>query len=370
MNFFNTAILMKIRDRYIAKTLLSYTLTVLLVWLSIYSFFNFLTELNNNVGESEYSIIEAFKYILLQVPEVAYGQASPVILLGCILGMGHLATTNQLIILRASGVSIIKITWIVLKNALIFIIIMIVIGEFIAPILSKYAENSRLISLGQTSVSKTQKGFWIRDGSSYINVKNNIDGKLFSDITVIEVNESKKIEKVIHSKDGIFDGRLLDMSGSVIFSIDDDALFNKITLKDESSYITQVSFDEDLIKSLEKKPKELSTLTIIKQIEFLSNNKLSSGVFEVELYKRLVKPLTLVAMILLAMLFIFGSTRDVTLGRKIFFGVAIGLSFEMLSRIGGALSLSLDFSPLLSFFLPTFVVMILSITFLIQKSIN
>ena len=37
---------MKIRDRYITKTLLSYTLVVLVVWLSIYSFFNFLTEIN------------------------------------------------------------------------------------------------------------------------------------------------------------------------------------------------------------------------------------------------------------------------------------------------------------------------------------
>ena len=35
---------MKIRDRYIAKTLLTYTLIVLVVWISIYSFFNFLAE--------------------------------------------------------------------------------------------------------------------------------------------------------------------------------------------------------------------------------------------------------------------------------------------------------------------------------------
>ena len=72
-----------------------------------------------------------------------------------------------------------------------------------------------------------------------------------------------------------------------------------------------------------------------------------------ELYKRLIKPVTLVAMILLAMLFIFGSTRDITLGRKIFFGVALGLSFEMLSRIASAMALSFDFNPLMSAILPS-----------------
>ena len=43
------------------------------------------------------------------MPEVTYSQASPVILLGCVLGMGHLATTNQLLIFRISGASILKL---------------------------------------------------------------------------------------------------------------------------------------------------------------------------------------------------------------------------------------------------------------------
>ena len=80
---------MKIKDRYIAKTILSYTLVVMLVWLSIYSFFNFLSELNS-VGKADYTILEAFQFILFQMPEVAYDQASALIVLGCILGMGHL----------------------------------------------------------------------------------------------------------------------------------------------------------------------------------------------------------------------------------------------------------------------------------------
>ena len=76
---------MKIKDRYIAKTIMTYTLVVMLVWLSIYSFFNFLSELDS-VGTANYTILEAFQYIILQMPEVAYEQASALILLGCILG--------------------------------------------------------------------------------------------------------------------------------------------------------------------------------------------------------------------------------------------------------------------------------------------
>jgi len=224
--------------------------------------------------------------------------------------------------------------------------------------------------MGNSSVSINQEGFWIRDGDNFINVKRNIDGKLFSGITVIEVNSSNKIERVIKSKNALFDGGSLDMSGSEIFSINESSSFDRISLKERNSYNKIVSFDEDLIDSLEKEPDDLSTWTLIKQIRFLSDNKLRSGVFEVELYKRLIQPITLIAMILLAMLFIFGSSRDVTLGRKIFFGVALGLSFEMLSRVASAMSLGLDFSPFLSSILPSVIVMFISIILLIKKSFS
>ena len=360
---------MKIKDRYIANTLLTYSIVVLLVWLSIYSFFNFLAELNS-VGTVNYTILEAFKYIVLQLPEVAYDQVSPVILLGCVLGMGHLATTGQLIILRASGISILKITWLTLKNAIIFLICLTLIGELVAPTLTTYAENERSNALGQNSLSKSQDGFWIRDGDNFINVENNVDGSLFNGITVIEVNKSNKIERVVESKSAIFDGQNINMDSTNIFSINSTNLFDDIALKERNLYKKRVAFDQDLIDSLEKEPKDLTTLTIVKQIQFLTDNKLRAEVFEVELYKRLVKPITLVAMILLAMLFIFGSTRDATLGRKIFFGVAIGLSFELISRIGGALALSFDFSPLLSAFIPAMAIMIIATIALINKSIH
>jgi lipopolysaccharide export system permease protein len=361
---------MKIKDRYIANTLLTYSIVVLLVWLSIYSFFNFLAELNT-VGTVNYTILEAFKYIVLQLPEVAYDQVSPVILLGCVLGMGHLATTGQLIILRASGISILKITWLTLKNAIIFLILITMVGELVAPILTTYAENERSNALGQKSVSSSKDGFWIRDGDNFINVKNNVDGSVFNDITVIEVNnESNKIERVVNSKSAIFDGQNINMESTNIFSINSSNLFDDIALKERNLYKKRVAFDQDLIDSLEKEPKDLTTFTILKQIQFLTDNKLRAEVFEVELYKRLVKPITLIAMILLAMLFIFGSTRDATLGRKIFFGVAIGLSFELISRIGGALALSFDLNPLLTTFVPAMAIMIIATTVLINKSIH
>ena len=360
---------MKIRERYIRKTLFGFTLVVLVIWLGIYSFFTFLSEMNS-IGQVNYTSLEVFRYIALLIPEVAYKHASPVILLGCVLGMGHLATTNQLIVLRISGMSIIKLTFLTMKTALIFVIAIIIIGEIFAPIASEEAERGRFKALDISIASQRQEGFWIRDGENFINVQKNIDGETFKDVTIIEVNSSNKISTVKTSEVVKFDGKSLDMKNTEIFSIDGSNDIDDISFKERNSYSQIVSFDQDLIDSLKKEPEELTTWNIIKRIQFLSDNKLRSGIFEVELYKRLIKPITLVAMILLAMLFIFGSSRDVTLGRKIFFGITLGLSFELLSRISGAMALSFDINPVMSTFLPTIVVMVIAITFLIQKSMS
>ena len=357
---------MKIRDRYINKTLRNYTLVVLLIWLSIYSFFNFLGELNS-IGQFDYTVLEAFKYIILQMPEVAYKQASPIILLGCVLGMGYLSTTNQLVVLQVSGNSVLKLTALTVRTALIFVFMIIAFGEYIAPIASEEAEKGRTKALGQSFASQNQEGFWIREGGNYLNVEKNIDGNHFVGVTIIEV-KSNKITSVVKSEDATFDGKSLKMDNTDIFSINNSTDIDEISHKERNSYNKIVSFDQDLINSLKKEPDELTTRNIYKQIQFLSDNKLNSGIYKVELYKRAIKPITLVAMILLAMLFVFGSTRDITLGRKIFFGVSLGLSFEMLSRIGGAMALSFDFNPMISAVVPTTVVMVIAITLLIRKS--
>ena len=55
--------------------------------------------------------------------------------------------------------------------------------------------------------------------------------------------------------------------------------------------------------------------------------------------------------------------------KNIFWG-SNRLSFELISRIGGALALSFDFSPLLSSFVPAIAIMIIATIVLINKSIH
>jgi lipopolysaccharide export system permease protein len=361
---------MKILDRYIVKTMAFYTLGVMLVWLGVYAFFNFINEVDN-IGQGNYTVIKAMVYVVLDLPSVIYAHSSVIILLGSLLAMGHLASTSQLIVVRGSGISIMQITATVVKTALVFITIVVLVGELIAPKATQYAENSRAKALGHNIQAKNQQGFWIKDNNAIIHVNKNFDGQLFGDVTLIKLKNFNTLESVTHADNAVFDGESLKLEKTNDYQISrNQEKFYNIDLDQFEQYQTQVSFDEEFIASLRKEPHDLSTWYLFKQIRFLSENNLASGAFEVEFYKRIVKPFTLVAMIVFSMLFIFGSLRDASLGKKVFLGLMLSLFFELFSRIGGVLSLRLDYNHFLIASMPTLVVLVFALILLKRKSVQ
>ncbi len=358
---------MKILDRYIAMTLLIYTLSVMGIWVGVYALFNFINEVDL-IGQQNYTIVSAIIYVVADLPAVIYSHSSVIILLGCLLGLGHLASTSQLIVVRSGGLSIMQIVQKVVIIALLFIFTVMLLGEFIAPVTEKYAESYKTKSLGYAVSNVSRQGFWLKNDDTIINVKKNFGGNIFGDVTLIKVNDKYQLDSVFYSKKAVFNKGNLNLEKAKHYQLKLDGKLTNIQSNDYQRYDTSVSFDQGLIDSLKKEPEELSSWELYRHMVFLDDNYLASGAFKVELYKRLVKPITLVAMLMMAMLFIFGSLRDATLGKKIFLGVVISLFFELSSRIGGVISLRFDYDPLFSASVPTIVALTIAFLLLKRKS--
>lgn len=360
---------MKILHWYIVKTMLHYTSAVMFIWLCVYGFFNFLDEVKL-IGQSSYSTWEATKYVLLDLFSVLYTHSSAVILLGSILSLGHLASTSQLIILQASGISILQITKTVIKGSLVFILIIVSLGEIVAPPLVEYAENNRAKALGERVSSQTDSGFWLKDKDTIIHVKEYSGSNFFKDVTLIDIFKSNEIEKITQSSHAILDEEILNLNNVQSYNLEQNKDQVKITQEEFAKYGTEITFDEDILEGLKKEPYKLSSWEIYKQINFLRLNNLETDLFEVELYKRIVRPITLVSMVLLSMLFVFGSLRDSTLGKKIFLGLIVSLLFEMISRFSGIASLRFELNHFLSVASPTLVVLFFSYILIRRKSLG
>lgn len=356
---------MKIIKRYITKTLLIYTLAVMVIWLSIYGFFNLIGEVNH-IGNADYTFVKAMIYVGFDLPSVLYAHAPMIILIGCVLALGHLVSTCEIVVLRAAGLSIMDITKIVVQWALIFIVGISVMGEGIAPTAFEYAEESRAKALGHSVVSKNQQGFWIKDKDYFLNVEKNFDGKLFHNITLIKLNAEGKLDEAIFAQQAHFDGHYLDLIDATIYKPNQQ--LTAILFNDKAQHKIQVSFNQSFIQSLKKKPDALPIWRLFEQMSFLVHNDLNADKFAVAFYQRLSRPLALIAMILLSALFIFSSRRETSMGKNIFLGVVLSLSFEMIFRFIGVVSLRFDVNHFFSNLTPILIILLLAMVLLQQKS--
>ena len=69
-----------------------------------------------------------------------------------------------------------------------------------------------------------------------------------------------RLREIINSESANFDGKSLNLNDTDIYSISSNNKFENIDLKERNIYNKSVAFDQDLIASLEKEPKDLSTI--------------------------------------------------------------------------------------------------------------
>src|SRR5690606_31081063 len=104
---------MRLLDRHIGKTVFISVLTVALIIVALDLLFAYIGELEDLEGG--YGAVEALTYIFLTLPRRLYDLLPMAALVGCLIGLGTLASNSELTIMRASGMSIARIMGAVLK---------------------------------------------------------------------------------------------------------------------------------------------------------------------------------------------------------------------------------------------------------------
>ena len=85
---------------------------------------------------------------------------------------------------------------------------------------------------------------------------------------------------------------------------------------------------------------------------YLQRQGLDAGPWELQFWKKLLGPLAVLSMVLVACSFIFGPLRSVTLGQRIITGVLVGLTFRYVQDAFGFASLVFHWSPLVALLIP------------------
>ena len=95
----------------IAKTMMLAILG-LVGMLAIFTFLEQMEDLDNN-----YTVINVGRFVVYSLPRLFYETIPYSALIGCLAGLGLLASTSELIVMRAAGISTWSIAWSAMKPA-------------------------------------------------------------------------------------------------------------------------------------------------------------------------------------------------------------------------------------------------------------
>lgn len=323
---------MKVIDRYIAMTILRSAALVTLVVCALSLVSSFLSEANN-FAAGDYTLLQLIIYMFLKVPGHLHPLMPAVALLGALLGLGGLASGSELVVLRASGVSVPRLGWSVARAGLVIAVATIVLGEFIAPVTAQLAERGTIT--GGSGFQSIDGSLWFREDRRMVRIDRILAEEVLAGITVYRGSSESRLESILRAESARYvDGRwILNNVRETIF------LGDQIRVKKRDRMVWHVALEPSYLRLSVTEPKELSTLGLYRYSNYLRRNGVSAENYRLAMWRNITMPFTVLVLTVLALPFAFGALRGAGLGQRLFVGGLAGLTFFMANEIAVSSSL-------------------------------
>ena len=366
---------LKVLGRYVRRNaLLAIIGAVVGLW-ALQLIFSYLSELDSL--DDSYTMSEAIKYIFYRSPYFLEQFIPTGALLGAVVGLGLLANKSELVVMRAAGVSIYRIVGWVLQPALIFVLLALALNQFVLPHSNQLAKE--INDEDSRSLVTSVRGYWTvqprfenaQDGSTkpagsdilyidYADVQGNI-----GEVKRWHLDNDGNLQTAIHAKDGQYVGRqaLDSSSGTPSGQYRYEWQLNDMTTLSinqgfESSQAVFASdtlslpFAPESVYLLTRKAEDLSLTQLYEHRQFMRGQGNRSLEHELAFWQKLLSPLSILSLVIVACSFVFGSLRTHSLGLRIVVALLFGLLFSYVQDLVGFISLATGFSPLLMVLLP------------------
>jgi lipopolysaccharide export system permease protein len=335
----------KITKTILVHVLLS-TLMVSFFVLLLQLVVSFLNELSV-VGQYHYTFWRALFITLEQVPLMLYQILPMTCFLGTLLGLGQLASRQELMIMQVTGYSVVKILRTVAVTGLLLAIIMTVMVQCWGYNWASQAEMRRAKALQQSSVH--QGAVWFKHNNSIVHVDDVKTPARLNGVTRFDFDSLGRLVKLSYAPavdkvNGQWvmqsvksqrwdDNRVVSSTGhqvplGVLFNpAPNTSAFGLVTMYYGLSQLHQM-------------------------IEYQRDMGLSDLELRYDYWQQLLAPIMIVLMMVLAVPFVLQNIREVSVGLQILKGVLIGFGVYVLNIIVGRLCMIIAIDPFFAALIP------------------
>lgn len=325
---------MKIIDRHLRTAVVQATAMVALVVTTLVMVSTFISE-SDEMGEGHYTLVKVIEYMVLTTPDDLHVVFPVLVLLGSLLGLGGLAASSELVVIRATGVSVARLAWSVARTGLLLAVFSLFLGEVMGPrgvSLGKHLQQSAKHGDVMQAIGD---GLWLRNGQEYIRIKGILARDTLVGVLIYKTGKQGNLSSVLHARRAHYQNEKWSLQDVAISRFSDAG----VEVEKRATQPWNAQIKPKVLQLAVVKPDELSTLGLYRYMHYLRSNSVAAGDYELAFWRNITEPFTVILLCVFALPFVFGSLRSAGAGQRLFAGALVGLVFYMANEIiatGGA----------------------------------
>jgi lipopolysaccharide export system permease protein len=320
---------MTLLSRYVIRAVLGNTMLVMLVLLALSGLYLFITQ-QDDIGVGKFTVVNAFMYVGLTLPKYAFDLLPIAALIGALLALGNLARTLELIVVRAAGVSTMRIAAWTAGAGIILMVFTGVLGEWVAPPMEQYARQMKTFAKFNDFSMAGNRSAWAKDGDMVISVRQQSADNRYGGVYVFNFDAQRRLRSVGHAGDASIDeNNRWRLENYVETQIEEERVVPSKAL--ELEFQTRLS--PEFLGLAVQDPESLPGSGLYSYIQHLQANGLDSRSYEVAFWARIARTVAVAIIVVLAVPFAFGPMRSTGTGARTVVGIMIGVVFFLMAKM-------------------------------------
>ncbi len=329
-----------ILDRYIGKNIF---VSVVLIAISLTIFTSIITIIDKMryIGRGDVDFLFVCEYVAYYIPGIFVTFFPVAVLIGGVVGLGFMARNSEITVMQSVGLSRLNIAISSLKSLIPVILVVLAVSEFAVAPLERLAENRLGYLSTGGNVAVMSRGVWLKEGDSIIGITRTLSDGSLTGISRYDLDGNQLIRQ-IRASYGVYDGSSWIMHDVVTREIGHDSI--KVT--HDATQKWKLNLNSERVEVIGNINQNQTVSGLVDYISYLEENHLDASRFRLELYQKLLSPLSMVVMLMLALSTVFGPLRSINMGARILAGIALGFGYYVLNQIVAPFSLVYGIYPI------------------------
>ncbi len=349
-------------QRYIAAQLLRGFIMVTMALGGLFSVIILVQEIDD-LEPGRYTLLDALLFVFLTLPQTIIGLLPVIALLGVSVALGAMNQSCELLVIRSCFLSVREITKAVLVTGSILLLADIALAQWIMPPLARSAYLNKALKTESLPAQETGKqGFYVRHDGLVMRVRGIRHGQHLSDVDLLYFD-----------KDGLLQESI--SAANVLVRHGQPWLLSRVVVRHmQGNMLVRTPLQETLSISSPLPPGNLGLLLL--PTESLPPSKLIAIIrtfrqqhqdpnpYRYALWQQLASPLSIMALLLLAVPLALGTWGRASSGRRLVLGLSLGIGFYVLNKLTIYLGVTIAMGAPLPALLPGTMVLILGLVLL------